>query len=122
MTQHKRILTPFSHGRNTQQYRRWAPDRIARTDPLRYIGDMLAWVHRAIAGAIEFLEGLFGIGSGGVNVNAYAKDGAEGVEVGGRVGSVRRRGGSEEEGWVWELLDVAVSPAEGVCVSAFRVR
>jgi hypothetical protein len=65
-------------------------------------------VHRAIAGASEFLEGLFGIGSGGVNVNAYAKDGAEGVEVGGSVGSVRRKGGREEKGWVQELLNVAV--------------
>jgi conserved oligomeric Golgi complex subunit 6 len=69
---------------------------------------MLAWVHQAIAGASEFLEGLFGIG-GSVNANANTRDGAEGVEVGGRmVGSVRRRGGSEEERWVRELLDVAV--------------
>jgi hypothetical protein len=47
-------------------------------------------VHQAVAGASEFLEGLFGIGSGGVNVIVYVKDGAEGVEVGGSVGSVRR--------------------------------
>ena len=28
-------------------------------DPLRYIGDMLAWVHQAVAGEKEFLESLF---------------------------------------------------------------
>ena len=85
------------------------PIELHAHDPLRYIGDMLAWVHQAIAGASEFLEGLFGIGIGAVNANANAKDGTEGVEVGGRmVGSVRRRGGTEEEGWVRELLDVAV--------------
>ncbi|KIJ16619.1 hypothetical protein PAXINDRAFT_74240, partial [Paxillus involutus ATCC 200175] len=29
-------------------------------DPIRYVSDMLAWVHQAIAAECEFLESLFG--------------------------------------------------------------
>jgi hypothetical protein len=59
---------------------------------------MLAWVHQAIAAECEFLESLFGLG---------------GQEDEGRarrmVGAVRTFEGSEEEGWVKELLNSAVT-------------
>ncbi|KAG9307314.1 hypothetical protein G9A89_017142 [Geosiphon pyriformis] len=35
------------------------PIEIHVDDPMRYVGDMLAWVHQAVAGEREFLEGLF---------------------------------------------------------------
>lgn len=66
------------------------PIEIHAHDPLRYVGDMLAWVHQAIAGEREFLEGLFGL---------------KGEKR--MVGSVRRFGDSEEEIWIRELMDKA---------------
>ncbi|TFK72867.1 oligomeric complex COG6 [Pluteus cervinus] len=68
------------------------PIELHAHDPMRYIGDMLAWVHQTIAAEREFLEGLFGLKSDGR-----------------MVGSIRRfdyRG--EEEEWMQELLDLAV--------------
>ncbi|KAI6010266.1 oligomeric complex COG6-domain-containing protein [Pisolithus marmoratus] len=56
-------------------------------DPIRYIGDMLPWVHQAIAAECEFFESLFGI-SGRMNW---------------MVGEVRVAGIEEE--WVRNLLD-----------------
>lgn len=73
------------------------PIELHAHDPLRYVGDMLAWVHQAIAAEREFLEGLFG----------------RRAEEGGRmVGAPRMRGGSEDEEWMAELMDRAVS---GLC-------
>jgi hypothetical protein len=37
------------------------PIELHAHDPIRYIGDMLAWIHQAMAGEREFLESLFGI-------------------------------------------------------------
>ena len=37
------------------------PIELHAHDPLRYVGDMLAWVHQAIAAEHEFLESLFGV-------------------------------------------------------------
>ncbi|KAG8913144.1 Golgi transport complex subunit 6 [Tulasnella sp. 417] len=37
------------------------PIELHAHDPTRYVGDMLAWVHQAMAGEREFLESLFGI-------------------------------------------------------------
>ncbi|KAI6039416.1 oligomeric complex COG6-domain-containing protein, partial [Pisolithus marmoratus] len=37
------------------------PIELHAHDPIRYIGDMLAWVHQAIAAECEFFESLFGI-------------------------------------------------------------
>ena len=63
------------------------PIELHAHDPIRYLGDMLAWVHQAIAAECEFLESLFGLG---------------GQEDEGRarrmVGAVRTFEGSEEEG------------------------
>lgn len=58
---------------------------------MRYVGDMLAWVHQAIAAEREFLESLFGLKGDGR-----------------MVGSVRRFGPSEEEEWIKDLMDSAV--------------
>ncbi|THU94175.1 oligomeric complex COG6 [Dendrothele bispora CBS 962.96] len=69
------------------------PIELHAHDPMRYIGDMLAWVHQAIAAEREFLESLFGIKNDGR-----------------MVGSVRVFGEtrSEEEEWIRELMDLAV--------------
>ncbi len=58
---------------------------------MRYVGDMLAWVHQAIAAEREFLEALFDIKGDGR-----------------MVGSVRTFNQSEEEEWTSELMDAAV--------------
>jgi conserved oligomeric Golgi complex subunit 6 len=73
------------------------PIELHAHDPLRYIGDMLAWVHQAIAAEREFLEGLFG---------------RRAEEDKRMVGAVRTRGDSEDEEWMAELMDRAVT---GLC-------
>lgn len=37
------------------------PIEIHAHDPIRYVGDMLAWVHQTTASEHEFLESLFGV-------------------------------------------------------------
>ena len=49
------LTTGSAHGR---------PIEVHAHDALLYIGDMLAWVHQAIAAEQEFLETLLGIGAG----------------------------------------------------------
>lgn len=66
------------------------PIEIHAHDPLRYVGDMLAWVHQSIAGEREFLESLFSV---------------RGDDR--MVGSIRRFEQSEEEEWIRELMDKA---------------
>lgn len=39
------------------------PIELHAHDPLRYVGDMLAWMHQAIAGEREFLDALLGAGA-----------------------------------------------------------
>ncbi|KAF9555817.1 COG6-domain-containing protein [Agrocybe pediades] len=69
------------------------PIELHAHDPLRYVGDMLAWVHQAIAAEREFMEGLFGMKNDGR-----------------MVGSVRRFDSKvEEEEWIRELMDLAVA-------------
>lgn len=53
---------------------------------------MLGWVHQAVAGEHEFLDGLFGVGAGGRMVGAVRK----------------LPGHSEEEQWVRTLMDESV--------------
>ncbi|PFH46076.1 hypothetical protein AMATHDRAFT_8263 [Amanita thiersii Skay4041] len=68
------------------------PIELHAHDPLRYVGDMLAWVHQAIAAEREFLESLFGLKGDGR-----------------MVGSARKFDeGSEEEQWIRELMDQSV--------------
>ncbi|KAF9267497.1 oligomeric complex COG6 [Marasmius fiardii PR-910] len=69
------------------------PIELHAHDPMRYVGDMLAWVHQAIAAEREFLESLFGV-----------KNDMR------MVGSIRKFSGkkSEEEEWIQELMDLAV--------------
>ncbi|KZW02874.1 oligomeric complex COG6 [Exidia glandulosa HHB12029] len=63
------------------------PIELHAHDPGRYVGDMLAWVHQAMAGEQEFLESLFGV--------RHAR----------MVGAVRTAGEGEEESWVRRLMD-----------------
>lgn len=68
------------------------PIELHAHDPMRYTGDMLAWVHQAIAAEREFLESLFSV------MNSRRM-----------VGSVRNfEENSEEEDWIRELMDLAV--------------
>ena len=68
------------------------PIELHAHDPLRYVGDMLAWVHQSIAAEREFLESLFGLKSDGR-----------------MVGSIRKFDSKdEEEDWICELMDLAV--------------
>ncbi|KAG6826847.1 hypothetical protein H0H92_014179, partial [Tricholoma furcatifolium] len=68
------------------------PIELHAHDPLRYIGDMLAWVHQAMAAEREILEALFEV-----------------VSDGRMVGSVRVFDEkSEEEDWMRELMDLCV--------------
>jgi conserved oligomeric Golgi complex subunit 6 len=65
------------------------PIELHAHDPIRYVGDMLAWVHQAMATEREFLDSLFGL-SGEKRM----------------VGSVWRNDQqSEEAGWVRDLMD-----------------
>jgi conserved oligomeric Golgi complex subunit 6 len=70
------------------------PIELHAHDPMRYVGDMLAWVHQSIAAEREFLDGLFGMKSDGRMVGS-ARD------------FVGKKG--EEEEWIQELMDLAVS-------------
>lgn len=82
------------------------PIELHAHDPLRYVGDMLAWVNQAIAAEREFLESLFVLkGDGGM------------------VGSIRNlEAKGEEEEWIQELMDLAVGklcvPLK-VCITTF---
>ncbi|KAG9099599.1 Golgi transport complex subunit 6 [Ceratobasidium sp. UAMH 11750] len=64
------------------------PIELHAHDPTRYVGDMLAWVHQAMAGEREFLDGLFGI---------------KGERR--MVGSVREPKSGEQESWIRVLMD-----------------
>jgi hypothetical protein len=80
------ILSSFLHALTKGHPR---PIELHAHDPIRYIGDMLAWVHQAMAGEREFLEGLFGV-----------------VDEGRMVGSIRKlKRGSEVEDWMAQLMD-----------------
>ena len=78
------------------------PIELHAHDPLRYVGDMLAWVHQAIAAEREFLEGLFGVRGASRRM----------------VGAVREFKESEEEAAMGALTDAAV---RGLC-GPLRVR
>jgi hypothetical protein len=70
------------------------PIELHAHDALRYIGDMLAWVHQGIAAEREFLEALLSI------------------DTGMRMpGAVRAPAHAEDE-WLAELMDAAVA---GLC-------
>jgi hypothetical protein len=88
------------------------PIEIHAHDPLRYIGDMLAWVHQAVAGVGEGLESLF------LGEPAEDESNLHDRRRGRMVGSVRLfkkagEGETEEEEWIRELMNLGV---EKVCV------
>lgn len=64
------------------------PIELHAHDPTRYVGDMLAWVHQAMAGEREFLESLFDVKGDGR-----------------MVGSVRPIKETETERWIGMLMD-----------------
>jgi hypothetical protein len=66
------------------------PIELHAHDPIRYLGDILAWVHQAIAAEREFVDNLFGIKSDKR-----------------MMGSVRKLDNEEE--WIKELMDLSVS-------------
>ncbi|KAH7102798.1 oligomeric complex COG6 [Auriculariales sp. MPI-PUGE-AT-0066] len=65
------------------------PIELHAHDPVRYVGDMLAWVHQATAGEQEFLDALFGVKH----------------QTHRMMGAVRTAGETEEEGYVRQLMD-----------------
>lgn len=71
------------------------PIEIHAHDPLRYVGDMLAWVHQAIAAEREFLESLFDVKGDRRMVGATR--------------SFAKAEATEEEGWLFEMMDAAVT-------------
>ena len=77
------------------------PIELHAHDPLRYVGDMLAWVHQAIAAEREFLESLFSLKGDGR-----------------MVGSVRKFDGSEDEQKIQDVMNQAF---EKLC-SPLKVR
>ncbi|KAF6742370.1 oligomeric Golgi complex subunit 6 [Ephemerocybe angulata] len=100
-TRQNALLTSFLHALT-----RGGPSGLPRPielhahDPIRYVGDMLAWVHQAIAAEREFLGTVFGRGEEG---------------AGRMVGSVRRFSKAEagEEEWIRELMDIGVGGLVG---------
>ena len=68
------------------------PIELHAHDPLRYVGDMLAWVHQSIAAEREFLESLFRLKGDGRMVGSIRKFNSQ----------------DEEEDWICELMDLAV--------------
>ena len=122
--QHSEALTTLSTTRSTTLLHLFTtaltrgvprPIELHAHDPLRYVGDMLAWVHQAIAAERELLEGLFGVRAEGRGrmvgevrrVRRREGDGVETMEQ--REG---REEGEEEEEWMAELMDAAVG---GLC-------
>ncbi|KAJ4463724.1 oligomeric Golgi complex subunit 6 [Lentinula lateritia] len=71
------------------------PIELHAHDPLSYIGDMLAWVHQAIAAEREFLEDLFSIKEDGCLIGSVREFAEKGKM-------------SEEKEWIRELMDAAV--------------
>lgn len=64
------------------------PIELHAHDPTRYVGDMLAWIHQAMAGEHEFLSSLFEV-----------KDDKR------MVGSIRVPRKGVEEAYVRDLMD-----------------
>ncbi|RXW16783.1 hypothetical protein EST38_g9072 [Candolleomyces aberdarensis] len=65
-------------------------------DPLRYVGDMLAWVHQAIAAEREF------------GVKGYWRMVGSATSFAPRKGGEETREGEEVEEWIQEPMDLAV--------------
>ncbi|KAI0280541.1 oligomeric complex COG6 [Russula aff. rugulosa BPL654] len=97
-TRQSTLLTSFTSalttGNRTGSVGARRPIDLHAHDALRYIGDMLAWVHQTIAAEREFLEALLSI------------------DTGSRMpGAVRAPAHADDE-WLGELMDAAVA---GLC-------
>lgn len=75
------------------------PIELHAHDPIRYVGDMLAWVHQSVASEREFLVALF------------SRVGNESQQEGGRRMGQRRRGLEGSVDWT-NLEDPLLSKAE----------
>jgi len=86
------------------------PMEIHAHDPRRYVGDMLAWLHQALASEHELMHSLFG-----VDADSEAPGGAGGVarDAGART--------FEEEEEIWDTPTILDKVFEGVC-RPFKVR
>ena len=78
------------------------PIELHAHDPLRYVGDMLAWVHQAMAGEREFLESLFGVKSDGRWVGSARPRYERPVEADRQL---MRESDEDDEGRIRNLLD-----------------
>lgn len=93
------------------------PIEMHAHDSERYVGDMLGWVHQAVASEREFLEGLFGVEEEGRMVGSTRRNmgsltvGGEGLDERGLLGQ-RQRERVEKERLVREVLDRCL---EGCC-------
>jgi hypothetical protein len=56
----KRLQRPRAPSRTLTLPRVARPIEVHAHDPLRYLGDMLAWIHQSIATEREIANGLFG--------------------------------------------------------------
>jgi len=52
------FMEALTHGENSLSAR---PIEVQAHDPLRYLGDILAWVHQAVAGEREVLSLILGV-------------------------------------------------------------
>ncbi|ORY76293.1 oligomeric Golgi complex subunit 6 [Leucosporidium creatinivorum] len=71
------------------------PIELHAHDPIRYIGDMLAWIHQTMAGEREWLESLFGVKEDGRWVGSVRRWPAKDAK--GEGDSVKETGEEDEE-------------------------
>ncbi|KAM0746224.1 oligomeric complex COG6 [Meredithblackwellia eburnea MCA 4105] len=91
------------------------PIELHAHDPLRYVGDMLAWIHQTMASEREWLEGVFGVEDKGRwvgSVRVFSKETEVEDDGLGSLGVREKKGKESEERerrrrekWVRKLLD-----------------
>eukprot|EP00842_Homolaphlyctis_polyrhiza_P003299 jgi/Hompol1/3970/HPOL_003418-RA len=82
------------------------PIEVHAYDALRYIGDILAWVHQACVGEREMLEGLFGL-----QISSFAKQ-SKALYESGRSAFDQIEGYRTDEDLLMQILDRNL---EGIC-------
>lgn len=94
------------------------PIELHAHDPIRYVGDMLAWIHQTLAGEREFLESFFGMKDDGRWVGSIRRFKAVGSSAVGGGGTKEEIEREEDEGRLRKLLD---SDLEG-CGRPLKIR
>eukprot|EP00903_Cladosiphon_okamuranus_P006045 g5962.t1 len=74
------------------------PIEMQAHDPVRYVGDILAWVHQAVAMEKELVAALFGGGSSKSGSGGGNGDGRSNGHAGGEEGDRTGQGGGQGEG------------------------